>query len=109
MEYNNHDILITPNFISCGNKHFSREFCINELSWPPRKLYRNYAHMTQSEVISAPASTTNKPMKKATNSDRQNSTRSDNPAFTAFEAKRSAIDKRIDAIRAEMVTPPPTA
>lgn len=61
--------------------------------------------MTQSEVISAPASSTNKPIKKANNSDRQNSTRSDNPAFTAFEAKCSAIDKRIDAIRAEMVTP----
>lgn len=61
--------------------------------------------MTQSEVLSANTASTNKPIKKGNNADRQNSNRSDNPVYAAFEAKRSAIDKRIDAIRAEMVTP----
>lgn len=34
---------------------------------------------------------------------RDNSSRPDNPAFVAFNSKRAVIDKRIDAIRAEMV------
>ena len=63
--------------------------------------------MTESQVMSAnPATNANAPkkaFKKTSQSSSENSSRPDNPAYVAFEAKRSGIDKRIEAIRAQMV------
>ncbi len=38
---------------------------------------------------------------------RDNSNRPANPAFIAYDAKRTAIEKRIETIRSQMVKPRP--